>query len=125
MSSLPFTSDRDSVIRQLHVAAVDGRLSLDEAERRIAIAREASSDAELALLLPDAYDAPVEPGMAPNRPLEINAGWGTAKRTGDWTLPPFVRVSSGVGSVKLDLTRARSLSPGSRASSISSSPAWA
>ena len=78
MSSLPFTSDRDSVIRQLHVAAVDGRLSLDEAERRIAIAREASSDAELALLLPDAYDAPVEPGMAPNRPLEIIAGWGTA-----------------------------------------------
>lgn len=130
--------ERDRAIRRLHEAAGDGRLSFVEADERIAAARAASSGPELAALLHDlgtpsapetaltqfepypaaahqhtelSTGAPLEPGFSPQDPLVLSAGWEGIKRTGKWRVPPFIKASSGVDSVKIDCTLADFASP--------------
>ncbi len=130
---------RDDVTRRLHLAAADGRLTLAEAADRIAAASEATTEAELRVLISDlgGWSAPasqslaqfepypnspepasaaavqgvVEPGYAPNDPLILSAGWEGAKRTGMWRVPPFIRANSGVDAVRIDCLLAQHTSP--------------
>lgn len=130
--------DPTRVIRQLHTAAGDGSLSLDEADRRIALARCAASASDLAALVadvpapalpapgPDAVHAlpagvegyphtPLGPvsdvvGQSPGRPLEIG-GLLMAARKGAWVVPPYVRVKPAFFLTVLNCSDARVDSP--------------
>ena len=50
------------------------------------------------------------PGFTPEDPMVFDAGWGTQRRVGGWTLPPFVSVRGGAGTVFLDCCSARTVS---------------
>ncbi len=120
-------SERDAAIRRLHLAAADGRLTFAEADERIAAARSAVATDEIERLVRDlGAGAPVaraevepvfepypdpaagvatgvaEPGYHPADPLVLSAGWQGAKRGGRWRVPPYIRASSGIDSVKID-----------------------
>lgn len=125
-------SQRDQAIRRLHEAAGDGRLTFAEADERIMAARAAGSEAELAELVRDLGSSspiqpalqqfepyplvpgdaaqgapgPVEPGYSPQDPLVLSAGWTGARKTGVWLVPPFIKASSGMDTVRIDCTRA-------------------
>ncbi|WP_029090423.1 DUF1707 SHOCT-like domain-containing protein [Brevibacterium album] len=43
-----------------------------------------------------------EPGWEPHRPLVLKGGWDTEYRRGNWRVPPYLRVESGMGTVELN-----------------------
>ncbi|MDO5285454.1 MAG: DUF1707 domain-containing protein [Actinomycetia bacterium] len=123
--------ERAVTIKRLHGAAGDGRLTLDEADERIATARAAASAEALGVLVGDlgspAQPAPVPiqvqaypgrepaervlPGSTPDHPLVVQAGWDSVVRKGEWTVPAYVAVSPRLGSVKLDCLLAKPAAP--------------
>jgi hypothetical protein len=114
--------ERDAVAEVLKEAAGDGRLSLDELDERLEAALQARTYADLDPLVADlAVELPsrqlgtgtgtgsqLQPqrppvmGYSREDPLRLDAGMSSEKRQGAWTIPPFVRISPGMGSVKLD-----------------------
>jgi hypothetical protein len=114
--------ERDAVAEVLKEAAGDGRLSLDELDERLEAALQARTYADLDPLVADLAVAlpsrqlgmgigtgsPLQPqrppvmGYSREDPLRLDAGMSSEKRQGAWTVPPFVRISPGMGSVKLD-----------------------
>ncbi len=128
---------RHEVVRRLHAAAADGRLTLDEADERLAAARTLPDEA-LGTLVSDlgpehpaaaqvpepepaqfepyptdggTYEAPVAAGYSPADPLVLSAGWEGVKRRGRWRVPPYLRVSAGIDRVRLDCLLAEHTSP--------------
>lgn len=53
-----------------------------------------------------------EPGAAPAGrpgPVHLRTDMGSVKRTGDWQVPPSLKLTTTLGSIRLDLTEVRSL----------------
>lgn len=46
------------------------------------------------------------PGYSPNDPLTINAGASSVRKEGVWTVPPYLSLGSGFGSILVDFRRA-------------------
>ncbi len=127
MTEAPLSDRRTDVIRLLHAAAADGRLTLEQADQRIAAARTATSEAVLETLVSDlspatAVAGPGQPvpvqveqyppvaaqqpvtraprppaGMVPQHPLRLSAGASSVKRTGPWRVPPYISANGGFG----------------------------
>ena len=126
-------AERDEVVTLLQHAVGDGRLTMPEGEERIgaALAARTFGDldplvADLRPLLPSlaedvsslpAFNRPIDqvrvpgeskpPGWSPEDPLVFSAGFDDVRRVGEWSLPPYIRVSTGLGDVTLVCLEAR------------------
>ena len=120
-------AERDAVAAILQDAAADGRLGMDELDARLETALQAKTYADLEPLVADLsvdppwrsrpasavapIQGPPSPGFSREDPLRLDGGMSSEKRDGIWVVPPFVRISSGLGSVKLNCLQASAASP--------------
>ncbi|MDR1077701.1 MAG: cell wall-active antibiotics response protein [Propionibacteriaceae bacterium] len=58
-----------------------------------------------------AWRKAVSAGSSEDNPMVFQAGSDTVKRSGRWNVPPYLRLHSGSGSIKLDFRQAVPLSP--------------
>jgi uncharacterized protein DUF1707/cell wall-active antibiotic response 4TMS protein YvqF len=90
--------DRNLAVERLNAALMAGQLSLDEYSERLAAAYAAHTRTDL---------SPVVAGLPGGEQRPANAREhttvGTIKHGGRWRLPAYTAISTGVGSVKLDL----------------------
>lgn len=110
--------ERDAAAEALRDAAADGRITLEELDERLERALTARTFADLDVLFedlggPDPDPAPVNeaplpqlPGFSEHDPLILDGGWSSVVRTGEWELPPFVRINGGAGTVRLNCLQA-------------------
>lgn len=116
--------DRERAVAELRRAAEDGRLTAEELDDRTSRARAARTAAELAAVTAD-LPAGAGPGrgVAPSQaavlaalgqvgqrsedPLVLSAGFDSEKRSGQWVVPPFLRVQALFDTVKIDCLQAR------------------
>ncbi|HEY3546766.1 MAG TPA: DUF1707 domain-containing protein [Propionicimonas sp.] len=108
------TADRRDAIARINRAAAEGRLLPGEASDRLSRVEAALTYADLDPLVADLppIAPPVVPaGWSPANRLPIAAGMSREKREGVWEIPPYLRVSGDMGSVRLDCREAVCLSP--------------
>jgi hypothetical protein len=113
--------ERDAVAAVLQEAAGDGRLSMAELDDRLEAALQAKTYADLDPLVADLSvelpshslssgrrraQGPPSAGYSREDPLRLDAGMGSEKRQGVWTVPPFIVIKQGMGSVKLNCVEA-------------------
>jgi hypothetical protein len=113
--------ERDAVAAVLQEAAGDGRLSMAELDDRLSAALQAKTYADLDPLVADLSvelpshtlrsgrrpaQGPPSAGYSREDPLRLDAGMGSEKRQGVWTVPPFIVIKQGMGSVKLNCVEA-------------------
>ena len=113
--------ERDAVAAVLQEAAGDGRLSMAELDDRLDAALHAKTYADLDPLVADLSvelpshalnssrpraQGPPLAGYSREDPLRLDAGMGSEKREGIWTVPPFILIKQGMGSVKLNFMEA-------------------
>lgn len=106
-------ADRERVLARLQEAVGEGRLTLDEFQERVDGVLRARRYGEVA---PYLADLPPAPGGGPPTPpavpapvpevAELRTVASALRRTGRWTVPRQLRVSSRAGGVKLDFTEA-------------------
>lgn len=121
--------ERDAVVAALQEAAGDGRLSMAELDDRVEAALQAKTYADLDPLVADLSveppsrglsvtgsqaQRPPSAGYSREDPLRLDGGMSTEKRGGVWTVPPFMRISQGLGSVKLNCLEATPAAPADR-----------
>lgn len=111
-------SERDAAVEALRDAAADGRITLEEMEERLERALSARTYADLDALFVDLggvdpapaplAEAPLPqlPGFSEDDPLILDGGFSSVSRTGEWELPPFVRINAGAGTVRLNCLQA-------------------
>jgi hypothetical protein len=114
-------TERDEAASILQAAAADGRLTLEELDERLDAALRARTMGELrplladlspelsqraANILPERVQGPPPPGYSREDPLVLDGGMSTEKRTGVWTVPPFIRINQGMGTVKMNCLQA-------------------
>jgi hypothetical protein len=112
-------SERDEAAAVLQRAAAEGRLSLEELDERLDAALRAKTHGDLRPLIADLSvnlpssvpQGPPPPGYAPEDPLRLEGGMSSEKRTGVWTMPPYIRINQGMGSVKLNCLQAEVVAP--------------
>ena len=99
--------DRERAIERLHQALAEGRITVEELEERVAAVYAARYAAELRSPLAElpgddvvALPATVAPLDA--EPVVLRVGAAGIKRSGDWSVPPRLRVKSRIGPVVLD-----------------------
>jgi Domain of unknown function (DUF1707) len=112
--------ERDAVATVLQQAAADGRLSMAELDDRLDAALQAKTRgdldplvADLSVELPSQQSGgqsqaqrPRAAGYSREDPLRLDGGMSSDKRRGVWTMPPFIQINQGVGSVKLNCLEA-------------------
>jgi hypothetical protein len=112
--------ERDAVAGVLQEAAADGRLSMAELDDRLDAALQAKTRADLDPLVADLSvelpsqqsggqlqaQRPRSAGYSRQDPLRLDGGMSSEKRRGVWTMPPFILINQGVGSVKLNCLEA-------------------
>ena len=112
--------ERDAVAAVLQEAAADGRLSMAELDDRLDAALQAKTHADLDPLVADLSvelpsqhlgrqsqtQRPRSAGYSREDPLRLDGGMSSEKRRGVWTMPPFILINQGVGSVKLNCLEA-------------------
>jgi Domain of unknown function (DUF1707) len=114
--------ERDAVVAALQEAAGDGRLSMAELDDRLEAALQAKTYADLDPLVadlsvelpsralnsarPQSAQRPPAAGYSREDPLRLDGGTGSEKRGGVWTVPPFILINQGLGSVKLNCLEA-------------------
>ncbi|WP_214402047.1 DUF1707 SHOCT-like domain-containing protein [Pseudonocardia lacus] len=106
-------ADRERAAERLHQALAEGRITVQELEDRLSAVYAAKYEADL---VPPLIDLPggqiaarptAVPVPAANaEPVVLRAGMSTIKRTGAWSVPPKLRVQTGMGSVVLDFVEA-------------------
>jgi hypothetical protein len=114
-------AERDAIAAILQDAAADGRLGMDELDERLEVALQAKTYGDLEPLVADLsvelpwrssgrtlapVSGPPPIGYSLEDPLRLDGGVSSEKRDGAWVIPPFLRISSGVGTVKLNCLRA-------------------
>jgi hypothetical protein len=103
-------ADRNGTLRRLHNAVALGLIDIDEFEERSALVSQARLHSDLDALV---FDLP-GPGAivtsAADR-VELRGVLGSLKRQGEWTVPTRLALVRRMGSVDLDLTRARFAGP--------------
>jgi hypothetical protein len=113
--------ERDAVAAVLREAAGDGRLSMAELDDRLEAALQAKTYTDLDPLVADLSvelpsqtlsrswpraQGPPSAGYSREDPLRLDGGMSSEKRRGLWTIPPFIVINQGVGSVKLNCLEA-------------------
>jgi DUF1707 SHOCT-like domain len=113
--------ERDAVVAALQEAAGDGRLSMAELDDRLEAALQAKTYADLDPLVADLSvqlpsgalsssrsqaQRPPTAGYSREDPLRLDGGMSSEKRAGVWTVPPFMLINQGLGSVKLNCLEA-------------------
>jgi hypothetical protein len=113
--------ERDAVVAALQEAAGDGRLSMAELDDRLEVALQAKTYADLDPLVADLSvqlpsgalsssrsqaQRPPTAGYSREDPLRLDGGMSSEKRAGVWTVPPFMLINQGLGSVKLNCLEA-------------------
>jgi hypothetical protein len=103
-------ADRNGTLRRLHNAVALGLIDIDEFEERSALVSQARLHTDLDALV---FDLP-GPGAivtsATDR-VELRGVLGSLKRQGEWIVPTRLALHRRMGSVELDLTRARFAGP--------------
>jgi len=103
-------ADRNGTLRRLHNAVALGLLDIDEFEERSAHVSMARMRDELDALVDDLPGPGAIVTSATDR-LELRGVMGSLKRQGEWTVPTRLALVRRMGSVDLDLTRARFAGP--------------
>lgn len=119
-------SEREVVVTLLQEAAGGGRLTMDELDLRLEAALRSKTYADLDSLVADlavelpwrkqttqpqrAYGPPAA-GYSREDPLRLNGGMSSETRQGRWTVPPFIQINPGMGSVKLNCLEASPAAP--------------
>lgn len=103
-------AERESVVEQLRVASVEGRLTLAELTDRTEAAYTATTHAELALLTQDlpggAVSAPPVPAREGRKRRWFVGIMGDSKRRGTWRIDQELGAVAVMGDVLLDLREA-------------------
>lgn len=103
-------ADRNGTLRRLHNAVALGLLDIDEFEERSAQVSVARMRADLDALVEDLPGPGAIVTSATDR-LELRGVMGSLKRQGEWTVPTRLALVRRMGSVDLDLTKARFAGP--------------
>lgn len=103
-------ADRNGTLRRLHNAVALGLIDIDEFEERSALVSQARLHSDLAALVGDLPGPGAIVTSAADR-VELRGVLGSLKRQGEWTVPTRLALVRRMGSVDLDLTRARFAGP--------------
>lgn len=99
-------ADRSGTMRRLHNAVALGLIDIDEFSERSAMVAQARLHADLAALVGDLPGPGAIVTAATDR-VELRGVMGSLKRQGEWVVPTRLSLVRRVGSIDLDLTRAR------------------
>lgn len=103
-------ADREVAAQRLHAAMSEGRITMAELEERLGAVYAARTFAELEppfADLPGPSGPPAVPPVAVSAVREdvhLSTEMGSIRRTGDWPVPPTLRLTTSMGSIHLDLT---------------------
>ena len=103
-------ADRNGTLRRLHNAVALGLIDIDEFEDRSGQVSTARMREELDILVGDLPGPGAIVTSATDR-VELRGVMGSLKRQGEWTVPTRLALVRRMGSVDLDLTRARFAGP--------------
>ncbi|OBI80928.1 DUF1707 domain-containing protein [Mycobacterium sp. E740] len=103
-------ADRNGTLRRLHNAVALGLIDIEEFEERSAAVALARQHSELDALVGDLPGPGAIVTSAADR-VELRGVLGSLKRQGEWTVPSRLSLRRRMGSVDLDLTRARFAGP--------------
>ncbi|BBX36297.1 hypothetical protein MMAG44476_04447 [Mycolicibacterium mageritense DSM 44476 = CIP 104973] len=103
-------ADRNGTLRRLHNAVALGLIDIDEFEERSARVSRARLRADLDVLVGDLPGPGAIVTSAADR-VELRGVLGSLKRHGEWVVPTRLALVRRMGSVDLDLTRARFAGP--------------
>ncbi|MGV0742191.1 DUF1707 SHOCT-like domain-containing protein [Mycolicibacterium sp. XJ870] len=103
-------ADRNGTLRRLHNAVALGLIDIAEFEERSAMVSQARLHADLDTLVGDLPGPGAIVTTAADR-VELRGVLGSLKRHGEWTVPTRLALVRRMGSVELDLTRARFAGP--------------
>ena len=103
-------ADRNGTLRRLHNAVALGLIDIGEFEERSVSVATARLHSELAALVEDLPGPGAIVTSATDR-VELRGVLGSLKRQGEWTVPTRLALVRRMGSIDLDLTRARFAGP--------------
>ncbi|MEV0669653.1 DUF1707 domain-containing protein [Mycobacterium sp. NPDC050441] len=103
-------ADRNGTMRRLHNAVALGLIDIAEFEERSAMVSHARLHSDLDALVGDLPGPGAIVTTATDR-VELRGVLGSLKRQGEWTVPTRLALVRRMGSVELDLTRARFAGP--------------
>jgi hypothetical protein len=104
-SFAPNAHDLAGARAKLRSMAEEGLIDPGQLDQRLA-ALESGDQASLATAT-----ATLPAGYLPDDPLLLSAGVSNDQRSGAWTIPPFVKIQAGVGSVRLNCLQATPAAP--------------
>lgn len=99
-------ADRNGTLRRLHNAVALGLIDIEEFEERSALVSSARLHTDLDTLVGDLPGPGAIVTTATDR-VELRGVLGSLKRQGEWTVPTRLALHRRMGSVDLDLTKAR------------------
>lgn len=103
-------ADRNGTLRRLHNAVALGLIDIGEFEERSARVSQARMHSDLDTLVGDLPGPGAIVTSAADR-VELRGVLGSLKRHGEWIVPTRLALVRRMGSVELDLTRARFAGP--------------
>src|ERR1700736_2358297 len=103
-------ADRNGTMRRLHNAVALGLIDIDEFEDRSVRVSQARTHAELDNLVGDLPGPGAIVTSATDR-VELRGSFGSLERHGEWVVPTRLALVRRMGSVELDLTKARFAGP--------------
>jgi hypothetical protein len=103
-------ADRNGTLRRLHNAVALGLIDIEEFEERSALVSQARMRADLDTLVGDLPGPGAIVTSAADR-VELRGWVGSLKRHGEWNVPTRLALVRRMGSIDLDLTRARFAGP--------------
>ncbi len=103
-------ADRNGTLRRLHNAVALGLIDIAEFEERSAMVSHARLHSDLDAVVGDLPGPGAIVTTATDR-VELRGVLGSLKRQGEWTVPTRLALVRRMGSVELDLTRARFAGP--------------
>ncbi len=103
-------ADRNGTLRRLHNAVALGLIDIEEFEERSARVSQARMRSDLDTLVGDLPGPGAIVTSAADR-VELRGVLGSLKRHGEWIVPTRLALVRRMGSVELDLTRARFAGP--------------
>lgn len=103
-------ADRNGTLRRLHSAVALGLIDIEEFEERSALVSRARLHSDLDALVGDLPGPGAIVTTAADR-VELRGVLGSLKRHGEWVVPTRLALRRRMGSVDLDLTRARFAGP--------------
>ena len=99
-------ADRSGTLRRLHNAVALGLIDLGEFEERSVLVSQARMRSDLDILVGDLPGPGAIVTSAADR-VELRGWLGSLKRQGEWIVPTRLALVRRMGSVELDLTKAR------------------